>query len=154
MSNKDFVKYLAVKLAEHNNGVWPEGCDEVEQSNYEIVFEGSSVLQKNWRGEMVEEALGWDCEGDFKYIEGYDNGESCTREEYEAFVAANPTYVVDYQSALPAAVARIAELNKVAYAAVDEAIKIAHSLNIPYFCNMPAGVADLDENSAWDSSSC
>ena len=153
MSNS-FVKYLAVKLAEHNNGVWPEGCDEVEQSNYEIEFEGSSVPQKNWRGEDVMESLGWECEGDFKYIEEYDNGESCTREEYEAFIAANPTYVADALAARPAAIAKIAELNKVAYAAVDEAIKIAHSLNIPYFCNMPAGVADLDENSAWDSSSC
>lgn len=149
-----FVQYLALKLAELNNGEWPEGCDEVEQSNYEIDFEGSSVEQKNWRGEFVMAALGWECEGDFKYIEEYDSGETCTRAEYEEFMAAYPNYVQETLAARPEKVARIAELNKVAYAAVAEAMALSDEIGIPYTCSMPAGVADLDENSDWDSSRC
>jgi len=149
-----FVQYLALKLAELNNGEWPEGCDEVEQSNYEIDFEGSSVEQKNYRGELVIDSLGWVCDGDFKYIEEYDSGETCTRAEYEEFMAACPNYVQETLAARPEKVARIAELNKVAYAAVAEAMALSDEIGIPYTCSMPAGVADLDENSDWDSSRC
>lgn len=149
-----FVQYLALKLAELNNGEWPEGCDEVEQSNYEIDFEGSSVEQENWRGEFVMAALGWECGGDFKYIEEYDSGETCTRAEYEEFMAAYPNYVQETLAARPEKVARIAELNKVAYAAVAEAMALSDEIGIPYTCSMPAGVADLAEFSDWDSSSC
>lgn len=149
------IKWLAVKFDE--NGIdytqWPEDA-VANQSNYEVTIDDWKVPYVDWKGEETTGDLGWDCEDDFKYIEEYDEGESCTREEFFAFMEKNPTYVADVKAARQDAVKRIAELNQIAYDAVLEASKIADSVDLPYFCRMPAGMPDIDPNSDWDSSRC
>lgn len=149
------IKWLAIKFDE--NGVdytqWPEGA-VANQSNWEVTIDDWKVPYVNWKGEETTTDLGWECEGDFKNLEEYDEGESCTREEFFAFMEKNPTYVADVKAARQDAVKRIAELNQIAYDAVLEASKIADSVDLPYFCRMPAGMPDIDPNSDWDSSRC
>lgn len=152
----ELVKYLALKFAEEGLTIadWPEDTDDAEQTNYEVNIEGWSVPYINWKGEQSTCSKGWECEGEFKYVEEYENGQTCSREELAEFLEANPSYAADVLIARKDAIARIAELNQVAYDAVKEAIKLSHSVDLPYSCSMPAGVADLDENSDWDSSRC
>jgi hypothetical protein len=150
------IKWLAVKFDEDgiNYNEWPEDATDVTQSNYEVEIEGWRVPYVNWRGEQSSRNMSFDCEDDFKYIEEYDEGESCTRAEFFTFMEANPTYVSDVKGKRQDAVKRIAELNQIAYDAVLEASKVAASVDLPYYCAMPAGMPDLDPNSDWDSSRC
>lgn len=149
------IKWLAVEF--DKNGVdytqWPEDA-VATQGNYEVEIEGWTVPYVNWKGEETTINLGFECEGAFKNLEEYDDGESCTREEFFAFMEKNPTYVTDVKAARQDAVKRIAELNKIAYDAVQEASNLADSVDLPYFCRMPAGMPDIDPNSDWDSSRC
>lgn len=151
------VKYLAVKFAEENIDwrQWPEGV-EASQNGYEVILEGwkTGETWERYNGEIVDHYHGWECDGEFKNEGEYGDYETVSRAEFFRFMEANPTYVADIKAAREIAVKRIAELNAVAYEAVAEAIKISHSADLPYFCRMPVGVADLDENSDWDSSRC
>ncbi|QNR53926.1 hypothetical protein phiK7A1_138 [Pseudomonas phage phiK7A1] len=152
----ELVNYLALKFAEEGLTIadWPEDADGASQDNYEVSIEGWRVPYTRYNGEISTTNKGWECEGDFKYIEEYDEGQTCSREELADFLEANPNYAADVLVARKDAVARIAELNTIAYDAVKEAIQLSHSVDLPYSCGMPAGVADLDENSDWDSSRC
>jgi hypothetical protein len=153
----ELVKYLALKFAEENIDwrQWPEAV-EASQDNCEVHFEGWKTGQtwERWNGEQVALDLGFDCDGVFKYLEEYDEGQTCTRDDYEKFITENPTYVADIKAKRENAVKRIAELNEVAFNAVQEAITLSHDAALPYSCRMPMGVADLDENSDWNSSRC
>lgn len=153
----ELVKYLALKFAE--DGIdwrqWPEDV-EASQSSYEVTLEGwkTGETYNTWQGDTRYYDLGWETDGEFKNQGEYGDYESVSRDDFFEFMEANPTYVEDIKEARQNAVKRIAELNEVAYNAVEEAIKLSHSVDLPYSCSMPSGVADLDENSDWDSSRC
>lgn len=149
----NLVQWLAVTFEEKKIDFtqWPEDAEHVTQDNYEVTIDG-------WEGPYGYQGRVCDfsvtCEGDFKYIEEYDDGESCTREEFFAFVEAHPTFAKDLLQKRKGVIGRIAELNKIAFDAVEEAIKLSEEVGLPYTCSMPSGVADLDANSDWDSSRC
>lgn len=154
MSNQ-LIKWLAIKFDEEgvDYTLWPEDAT-AEQSNWEVTIDGWKVPYTNWKGEETTTDLGFECEGAFKNLEEYDDGLTATREEFFAFMEKNPTYVADVKNKRQEVVARIAELNQIAYDAVQEASKLADSVDLPYFCRMPAGMPDIDPNSDWDSSRC
>lgn len=149
----ELVQWLAVTFEERGIDYtqWPEDATDVNQSNYEVTIEGWEVKSK-YSDRMVD--ISFDCEGDFKYIDEYEDDNSCTREEFFEFIEANPNYAKDLIAKHKDIIGRIAELNKVAYDAVEQAMKLSEEVCLPYSCSMPAGVADLDENSDWDSSRC
>jgi len=149
----NLVQWLAVKFEEEkiDYTLWPEDAEVVTQDNYEVTIEGWEGLY-GYKGTIAD--MSFDCEGDFKYIEEYNDSEICTRGEFFTFIEANPTYAKDILRKRKNIVGKIAELNKVAYNAVEEAMKLSDEVGLPYACSMPSGVADLDENSNWDSSTC
>lgn len=132
---------------------WPE--DVVASQSYgEVQFEGWEYLYKAQSGAGWMTTVSFDVDGRLKYVGEYDDSEEVSRDEYFAFVEENPNFVADLEGKRKANVGRIAELNKIAYDAVDEAIKLSEEAGLPYTCSMPSSVADLDANSDWDSSSC
>lgn len=149
----ELVQWLAVQFEEQgiDFNQWPEDAENVEQSNYEVEIDSWEVKSK--RSERMV-SLSFDCEGDFKHIGEYEDNNTCTREEFFEFIEANPTYAKDLLEKRKSVVGRIAELNKIAYNAVEEAMKLSDEVGVPYTCSMPSGVADLDENSDWDASRC
>jgi hypothetical protein len=149
----ELVQWLAVKFEQEkiDYNAWPEDAHEAVQDNYEVTIEGWEG-PFDYKGRVCDFSI--ECEGDFKHIEEWDSGETCSREDFFTFIEANPTYAKDLIAKRKDVIGRIAELNKVAYDAVEEAIKLSHEVGLPYFCAMPASVADLDENSDWDSSRC
>lgn len=148
------LEFAGGALSEHNPNDWPE--DVVASQSYdEVYFEGWEYLYtSSITGDSWMKNVGFSADGKLKHIGEYDDSEEVTREEYFTFVEANPNFVAETQAKRKANIGRIAELNKIAYDAVDEAIKLSHEAGLPYTCGMPASVADLDENSDWDSSRC
>lgn len=153
----ELVKYLALKF--ESEGVdwkqWPENV-EASQSNYEVTLEGwkTGETYECRNGELIEYDLGWEIDGEFKDQGEYGDYETISRDEFFEFMEKNPSYVVDTKAKRQEVLGRIADLNQTAYDAVKEAMELSHSAELPYSCRMPAGVADLDENSDWDSSRC
>lgn len=153
----ELVKYLALKFDEE--GIdwtqWPEGV-EASQSNYEVILEGwkTGETYERWIGEQVEYDLAWEVDGEFKNQGEYGDYESVGRDEFFTFMENNPTYVADTKAKRQEVLGKVAALNEVAYNAVKQAMELSHSADLPYSCRMPSGVADLDENSDWDSSRC
>ena len=153
----ELVKYLALKFAEDKIDwrQWPEDV-EASQSSYEVTLEGwkTGETYTNWQGQEVEYDLAWEVDGEFKNQGEYGDYETVDRDEFFAFMEANPTYVADTKAKRQAVLSKIAELNQIAYDAVEQAMALSHSADLPYSCRMPSGVANLDENSDWDSSRC
>lgn len=149
----NLVQWLAVKFEEEKIDYtqWPGDAEEVTQDNSEVTINGWEGPY-GYKGRICD--LGWDCSGEFKHIEEWDAGESCTREEFFTFIESEPTFAKDLLQKRKDVIGRIAELNKIAYNAVEEAIKLSEEVGLPYTCSMPSGVADLDANSDWDSSRC
>lgn len=153
------LELLVLKFAEpgceHNHNDWPEDVEAVRSSNSEVDFDGWTYTYKSsYGGGEWETTVGFEVDGELPYMEEYDDQETVTREEYFAFIAERPNFVQEIADKRRTNMARIAELNKIAYDAVDEAIKLSHEAGLPYTCSMPASVADLDENSDWASSRC
>jgi hypothetical protein len=144
----ELVKYLALKFAEDNIDwrQWPEDA-EATQSSWEVLIE-------DWTIDGEEYCVGWEVDGEFKNQGEYGDYETVDRDEFFAFMEANPTYVEDTKAKRQAVLSKIAELNQTAYDAVEQAMALSHEADLPYSCRMPSGVADLDENSDWDSSRC
>ena len=130
------AKFIAVQLAEA--GIdwadWPEDA-EACKDNWEVIIEG-------WEGEDGYN-IGWECTDEFPYLEEYDDHPRLTKEEFEDFILKQPNYVAEITAKRKKVVGEIARLNKVAYDAVKEAIKLSHSVDLPYSCSMPSGVADM-----------
>lgn len=148
------LEFANGELSEHDHNDWPEDV-VAEHSWGEVNFEGWTYLNRHqYSGATWETTVCFDADGKLKALGEYDGSEEVTREEYFAFLEANPTFVADTEAKRRVNIGRIAELNKIAYEAVDEAIKLSHEAGLPYTCSMPASVADLDENSDWDASSC
>ena len=141
-------------LAEHNPKDWPEDV-VASHSGCEVEFDGWEYRYTSaYSGDSWMTNVSFDVDGKLKYAEEYDDRDEVTRDEYFAFVEANPNFVSDLEEKRKTNIGRIAELNKIAYDAVDEAIKLSHEAGLPYTCSMPNSVANLDENSDWDSSRC
>lgn len=141
-------------LAHHNPIDWPEDV-VASHSGSEVEFDGWEYLYTSvYSNNSWMTNVSFDADGKLKYKEEYDDSEEVTRDEYFAFVEANPNFVAELEAKRKVNIGRIAFLNKVAYDAVDEAIKLSHESGLPYTCSMPSSVADLDENSDWDASRC
>lgn len=142
MTNEELklAKFLAIKFAEENIDwkQWPEHV-EAEQSNWEVTL-------YDWGG-----VDGFEVDGEFPYLEDWESDRTLTQEEFFSFMESNPTYVQDIKGKRQEAVAEIARLNQIAYDAVEQAMKLSDSVDLPYSCRMPSGVADLDQNSDWNS---
>lgn len=149
----NLVQWLAVTLEEKKVDFtqWPEDAEYVTQDNYEVTIDGWEG-PFGYKGQICDLSL--ECEGEFKYIEEWNDGKSCTREDFFSFIKENPTFAKDLLQKRKDVIGRIAELNNTAFTAVEEAIKLSEEVGLPYTCSMPAGVADLDANSDWDSSRC
>lgn len=153
------VELLVEEFATGNHSVnvedWPEDV-VAEHSGSTIEFDGWTYTYTSsyGSGQSWETTFEIDVDGKLKAVDEWDEGEKVTREEYFAFLEANPNFLTDLAERRRKNVGRIAELNKIAYDAVDEAIKLSHEAGLPYTCSMPSSVADLDENSDWDSSRC
>lgn len=133
---------------------WPEGV-VAEHCYSSIEFDGWKYnYTSRYGGQSWITSFEIDVDGRMKSVDEWQDGEKVTREEYFAFVEANPNFLTDLAERRRKNVGRIAELNKIAYDAVDEAIKLSHEAGLPYTCTMPSSVADLDENSDWDASRC
>lgn len=144
----ELVKYLALKFAE--DGIdwkqWPEDVEAV-QGSFEVVLEG-------WTLEGQDYCVGWEVDGEFKDRGEWGEYETVSRKEFFKFMEDNPNYANEIKAKRQEVLVRVAELNQIAYDAVKEAMELSHSADLPYSCRMPMGVADLDENSDWDSSRC
>lgn len=152
----NFLKALVLAIHESKelNG-WPEGCESViHDNNYEVEFEGSSYIGKDYNGNDREYPHAVNIEGyGLPYIEEYCEGDTVTREEYEAFVAANPNFYEQVQQAKQVNVAKIAELNKEVGKLINEITTLAEEAGIDIYINLGQH-GSLDPNSDWDSSRC
>jgi hypothetical protein len=120
-----------------------------------VVFEGWKYdYTSPYGGGTRQYDVGFEVDGELPYLDEYDEGEEVTREEFFAFIAERPNFVAEIEEKRKENMGKIAELNKVAYNAVEQAMTLSHEAGLPYTCSMPAGVADLDENSDWASSRC
>ena len=149
----NIVQWLAVEFEDKKIDYtqWPEDAEDISQDNYEVTIEGWEG-PFGYKGRIADFSLS--CEGDFKYQDEYEDAETATREEFFTFIEENPTYAKDILDKRKTVIGRIAELNKIAFDAVEQAMKLSDEVGLPYTCSMPSGVADLDSNSYWDSSRC
>ena len=147
------LEFANGKLKGLNPVDWPEGV-VASQSYGEVQFEGWEYLYKSPTGSEWMTTVSFDVDGRLKYVGEYDDSEEVSRAEYFAFVEENPNFVADLEAKRKTNVGRITELNKIAYDAVDEAIKLSEEAGLPYTCSIAYSVAHLDRNSDWDSSSC
>jgi hypothetical protein len=154
------VELLVLKFAEpecqHDYNDWPEDVVACREYNSEVTFEGWKYTYTSPYGNNSwEQNVGFEVDGELPYMDSeYDDSETVTRDEYFEFITKRPNFVQEIADKRRANMSRIAELNKIAYGAVDEAIKLSHEAGLPYTCSMPSSVADLDENSDWASSRC
>lgn len=151
------ARFLA--LAFHEAGIdpyeeWPEDADEASQDNGEVVIEGWPSSYTNYRNEVVECGMSFSCGGQFKWQGEYTCSNDLSREDFFSWFSENKDYAVRIDAVREDTVKEIARLNQIAYDSVEKAIKLSEEICVPYYCVMPSSVADLDENSAWDASSC
>lgn len=151
------ARFLALKFKE--DGIdfkteWPEDAEEASEGGYELVIEGWTIPYKRYDGTMTTTDMAFECEGQFKHREEYEDTPTLSREDFFAWAEANPTFADDIEFNRRRAVEEISRLNKVAYDAVEAAIALSEECCLPYSCRMPSSVADLDQNSDWDSSRC
>lgn len=144
---------LAIKQEEQWNGVWPEPATEVTQtSNYCLDFDEPVYHYTNYRGEAVSTGE-YEWEDGMPYIEEYDTGDTITKEEYLAFVEANPTWYEDMIARRPFLVQEIARLNKVVASTIDEMTALAEEAGVEVYIDLGQH-GGLNPNSDWDSSRC
>lgn len=152
------VEFLVLAFAdqtEHDYNDWPEDVVASREHNSEVTFEGWEYNYKSPYGYGEWEAtVSFDVDGKLPYLEDYEAGEEVTREEFFEFIEEHPNFIAEIEAKRKENMGKIAELNKIAYDAVEHAMKLSSEAGIPYTCSMPAGVADLDENSDWNSSRC
>lgn len=151
----ELIKCLAVaiKNEEQWNGQWPEPATEVQQaSSYCFEFDECVYEYTNYRGEK-HSLSEYEYEDGMPYLEEYDTGDTITKEEYEAFVAANPTWYEDMIQRRPFLVAEIARLNKVIAATIDQMTALAEEAGVEVSIDLGQH-GSLDPNSDWDSSRC
>lgn len=144
---------LAIKGEKQWNGQWPEPATEVTQtSNYELTFDEPVYTFTNYRGETVTtDEYEWD--DGLPFVEEYENGDTVTKEQYLAFITANPTWEEDMIARRPFLVQEIARLNKVVASTIDEMTKLAEEAGVELTINLGQH-GSLDPNSDWDSSRC
>ena len=155
----ELIRAVAIEFAKDKelNGKWPEAVDGQEQatkftqvSSYEIEFD--ATIQVIERSYGTYQYSTYECTG-LPYIEEYENGDTVTKEEYEAFVAANPTLLEDITALTPINIAKIADLNTQIAALIDEITELSDQIGIEV--NIDLGQhGTLNPNSDWDSSHC
>jgi hypothetical protein len=154
----ELVKYLALQFDAEgiDYNLWPEDAVARQVNDHEVVIEGwkTGETYTYSNGRVVEYEVSFEPNGEFKIQGEYGDFESVDRDEFFAFMEANPTYVADTKAKRQEVLQLIAELNQTAYDAVEQAMALSRGADLPYSCRMPAGVANLDENSDWDSSRC
>lgn len=154
----ELVKYLALQFDAEGIDwkLWPEDAVANQVNDYEVIIEGwkTGETYTYYDGRVVDYQVSFDLDGEFKHQGEYGDFESVDRDKFFAFMETNPTYVADTKAKRQEVLGKIAFLNEIAFNAVAEAMALSHGADLPYSCRMPAGVANLDENSDWDSSRC
>lgn len=151
------ARFLA--KAFHEDGIdpykeWPEDAEHVNQDNYEVTIDGWPSTYTDYRNQVVECDKSFNCEDCFKSQGEYDDSNSLSREDFFAWFDENKDFATRIDAIREDTLKEIERLNKIAYDAVDQAIKLSAEICVPYYCGMPSSVADLDENSDWDASRC
>lgn len=140
-------------------GKWPapnehgEVPDYIQQTDrWTLSFE-FPVLMESYYGTEPEEYEEFnDVEG-LPWIDDYDSGDTVTREEFEEWILANPTWFEDMQEAAKRNTGRIAELNKQVAALIDEMTELAEEAGIELEIDLGQH-GSLDPDSDWNASRC
>lgn len=151
----ELIKCLAIAIREEEQweGKWPEPATKVTQtSNYAFTFDEPVYHYTNYRGEAVS-TDDYEYEDGMPYVEEYDEGDTITKEEYEAFIAANPTWYEDMLERRPFLVQEIARLNKVIATTIDEMTALANEAGVDVYIDLGQH-GGLNPDSDWDSSRC
>lgn len=164
------IQIVAKELAgnEHLNGQWPSITDEdgevltatrvYQYGSYTLEFD-EPVWPYSYRGSEVEYTTEIDDVEGLPHQNPYysDEGDSVTREEYEAYVLAtvggDHSKLAGYFADLVRTnVAKIAELNEQVGKLVDQIADLAYEAGIPAEIDL-GGRGSLDLDGPWDSSS-
>lgn len=161
---------LAKELAnnEHLNGQWPTLVDEdgdvtsptrcTQTGNYTLSFDEAVVPYNPWRTpeklDYMEELE--DVEG-LPFIGEYNEGETITKAEYEAFlqstVGGDASKLSAYfEAKVRENTAKISELNEQVGALVDQIAALSYEAGIPVSVDL-GNRGSLDLDGPWDSSS-
>lgn len=150
----ELIKALVIALHENDDfkGKWPEGATEVQQVNSWAVEFDADVITYHYHGGGSRTSSEYELDG-LPYLGEWDTGDTVTKEEYEAFMQANPTFYTDMIERRPFLVQEIARLNKQVGALIDEMTKLADEAGVEV--NIDLGQhGSLDPNSDWDASRC
>lgn len=149
----ELIKALAIALHEENDGKWPEGATEVQQTGSETVEFDAEVFSYTSSYDGRVRTFGDMEVSGLDYLGEWDTGDTVTKEEYEAFMAANPTFYKDMMDRRPFLVQEIARLNKQVGALIDEMTKLADEAGVEL--NIDLGQhGSLDPASDWNASRC
>lgn len=151
----ELIKALAIALHEEEqfNGKWPDPATEVTQvSSYILEFDEPVYKWVSYSGEE-RSCCALDEVSGLSYLDEYESGETITKEEYEAFMAANPNFYQEMLARRPSLIREIARLNKVVGTTIDEMTKLADEAGIELTINLGQH-GSLDPQSDWNSSRC
>ena len=139
-------------------GKWPEAFNDYPQptsftqvSNYEIEFDQPYSEYQSYRG--VSPYTTYEVDNGMPYIEEYQTGDTVTKEEFEAYLAANPNLLEDIANLQPINTAKIAELNKQIGELINEMTELADEIGVDVYINLGQH-GGFNPNSDWDSSRC
>lgn len=144
---------MAIQQEEQWNGVWPEPATEVQQvSSYGLEFDAPVYTYTRYNGE-VRTTGEYEWDDGLPFIEEYDTGDTITKEEYVAFITANPTWYEDMLARRPFLVQEIARLNKIVGTTIDEMTALAEEAGVELYIDLGTH-GRLNPDSDWDSSRC
>ena len=155
----DLIRAVAISILKDSEfgGEWPNAFKEHPQatsfsqvSNYEIEFDQPFDEWESYRG--ISLYTTYEVEG-MPYIEEYQTGDTVTKEEFEAYLAANPNLLEDIANLQPINTAKIAELNKQVGELIDEMTRLADEIGVDVYISLGQH-GSLNPNSDWDSSRC
>ena len=151
----ELIKAIAIALHEEAQfgGKWPDPATEVtQQSTYCIEFDAPVYRYTSYTGaEHIYSEM--DDVSGLPFMEEYDDGETITKEEYVAYMEANPNFYADMIARRPFLIQEIARLNALVASTIDEMTALAEEAGVEVTINLGQH-GSLDPNSDWDSSRC
>lgn len=151
----NLLKCVAMMIREEEQwgGKWPDPATEVVQvSNYGVEFDEPVYTYTRYNGE-VRTTGEYEWDDGLPYVEEYENGDTITKEEYEAFVTANPNWYEDMIARRPFLVQEISRINKQVGELIDEMTELAEEAGVELTIDLGQH-GGLDPNSDWASSRC
>ena len=159
-SKVNLARFILVNLEKNKErfGVeiedWPEDA-VVSQRNHYVEFDGWDYsYYSEYRHQTFTTSICFDDASFFKDDGEYAESTYLDREEFFAWYEQNPNFIQEVEAKRQSYVTKIAELNQIAYDAVEQAVNLSNEILLPYYCRMPYAVADLDSSSNWDASTC